>query len=204
MDYSITPQNSEVVFQQGDVRLVFSEPSMAGARQLSNMGAALSAVLAVRPDSAGHHAALQSGLQLANLPGRLQSWPSCPGILLDVGHNPDAARAIAQTLQARDVSSVICVIGMLKDKNALEVAGILDSCVTAWYCAGLDGDRGRSGPDLSREVMKLGREKPILDFENVASAMEMAVENMDETTGILVFGSFSTVEQATDFLSGNC
>ncbi len=204
MDYSITTQNSETVFVQGDFRLVLPEAPLAGAHQLNNMGAALSAVLAVRPDCINHHQALQSGLQTVSLPGRLQSWPTCPKILLDVGHNPDAARAIAQTLRTRDISSLICVFAMLKDKNAMEVAGILDSCVTAWYCAGLVGVRGQSGLDLSRKVLASGSENPILDFDDVASALESAVHNMNETSGILVFGSFNTVEQATDFLSVNC
>jgi folylpolyglutamate synthase/dihydropteroate synthase len=84
------------------------------------------------------------------------------------------------------------------------VAGILDSYVAAWYCAGLGGDRGQSGLDLSREVLKLGSEKPVLDFQNVAQAMEAAVKNMNGNSGILVFGSFNTVEQASVFLAGKC
>jgi dihydrofolate synthase/folylpolyglutamate synthase len=203
-DFSLTAQDSKLEFRQRGKHLVLSDVPMAGAHQLNNLAAALAAVLTVQPDAIDHPALLNTGVQAVNLPGRLQQWPGRPEILLDVGHNPDAARAIAQTLEARSFTSLVCVFGMLQDKRALEVAGILDSYVAAWYCAGLGGDRGQSGLDLSREVLKLGSEKPILDFQNVAQAMEAAVKNMNETSGILVFGSFNTVEQASVFLAGKC
>ncbi|HUJ00644.1 MAG TPA: folylpolyglutamate synthase/dihydrofolate synthase family protein, partial [Usitatibacter sp.] len=70
-------------------------PALRGRWQLNNAAAAIAALdeLAARlPVSVGE---LKRGLANVRLPGRLQSLPGRPQVVLDVAHNPHAARALA-------------------------------------------------------------------------------------------------------------
>src|SRR5438046_1705829 len=72
--------------------------ALRGAWQLRNAACALAALdeLAERlPVSLGE---VKRGLMLATIPGRLQVLPGKPVTVLDVAHNPQAARALADGL----------------------------------------------------------------------------------------------------------
>jgi dihydrofolate synthase/folylpolyglutamate synthase len=168
------------------------------------MATAVAAVCALVPDALEQADALVRGLKSVSLAGRLQPSADCPRVWLDVGHNPHAAQAMAAALQDLRWRPVICVLGMLRDKDAVAVASILDEYVQLWHCAGLGGDRGRSGADLAQEVVKVSGPGRVRDFSDVASALAAALE---ATAGggqqVLVFGSFVTVAEATTFLAAN-
>jgi folylpolyglutamate synthase/dihydropteroate synthase len=73
-------------------------PALRGAFQLKNASSALAALDELRdrlPVSLGE---VKRGLLLATIPGRLQVLPGRPSIVLDVAHNPQAARALAEGL----------------------------------------------------------------------------------------------------------
>jgi dihydrofolate synthase/folylpolyglutamate synthase len=76
------------------------EIGLLGEHQIRN--AALAAAAAVRLRERGAQvpeAALRAGLARARIPGRLEVLGTEPLLLLDVGHNPDGARALAVALR---------------------------------------------------------------------------------------------------------
>jgi dihydrofolate synthase/folylpolyglutamate synthase len=131
-------------------------PSLRGANQLLNAAAALAALEALRYQLVVPQQAVRIGLSQVSLPGRLQILPGVPAIVLDVAHNPHAAAALGQNLDA--MSFFPCthaVIGMLNDKDIPGVVAKLATRVDKWYCAGIEGPRGTSGDDLAAIVRQV-------------------------------------------------
>ncbi len=93
-------------------------PALRGRWQLRNAAAAIAALdeLGERvPVSMGE---IKRGLALVRLPGRLQTLPGRPAIVLDVAHNPHAARALADALgEMGFFENTFAVFAMLGDKD---------------------------------------------------------------------------------------
>lgn len=131
-------------------------PALRGANQLLNAAAALAALEALRPRLVVPQQAVRIGLSQVSLPGRLQIVPGTPVIVLDVAHNPHAAAALGQNLDAMSYfPATHAVVGMLNDKDIAGVIAKLATRVTHWYCAGLEGPRGTSGEELARIVREV-------------------------------------------------
>jgi len=116
-------------------------PRLAGAHQLDN--AAL-AIAMLRHQSAIHvpEAALRAGLGWAEWPARLQRLDTTPlgqrlppgsQIWLDGGHNPAAARAVAETFKGHDLTErpFHLITGMLPTKDGEAFFKAFTSRVTA-------------------------------------------------------------------------
>lgn len=200
-EFHISPATSGYLWRKGSCSIQLPQPPMAGLHQVNNVATALAAVSTLIPDALAAPTVLVRGLESVRLAGRLQVSADCPRVWLDVGHNPQAATAIAAALHERRMAPVDCVLGMLRDKDARAVAAALDASVRHWYCAGVGGDRGRSGLELAREVGKVSRAGNIREFTDVATALRAALENSAAGENILVFGSFVTVSQAAAFLA---
>ena len=107
-------------------------PAMAGAYQLRNAAGALAALEAVRGRLPVSEAAIRQGLRAAQVPGRFQRIARAPEVILDVAHNPEAARALAATLREQPVTGrTLAVVGMLADKDAAAVFAALRGEVDA-------------------------------------------------------------------------
>ena len=68
----------------------------------------------------------------------LQSLGGDPPLVVDVGHNPQAARALAEWLDAQPPARVHAVYGALADKDVAGVIGALGARIDHWHLAGLD------------------------------------------------------------------
>lgn len=131
-------------------------PSLRGANQLLNASAALAAIEALRSSLAVPQQAVRIGLSQVELPGRLQILPGMPSIVLDVAHNPHAASALAQGLDAMPaVPATHAVLGMYADKDVEGVIRHLATRVTHWHCATLDGPRGLAAEQLAEIIRKV-------------------------------------------------
>jgi dihydrofolate synthase / folylpolyglutamate synthase len=203
-EFSIVAHASGCTWRQGAHVVELPRPVMQGAHQVNNMATAVAAVVAVHPDSLYRQPLLAKGLSSVQLPGRLQQHASWRRVWLDVGHNPHAAMAVADALHSMGIQPAICVLGMLHDKDAAAVAEILDGSVQAWYCAGLEGARGRTGAALAREVASVSHSRKVKAFADVATALGAALADTTNEDSILVFGSFVSAGQAAVFLNRNC
>jgi len=136
---------------------------------------------------------IEAAINAVVLPGRLQSL-NIDGrrLVLDVGHNPHAARYLAQQLAGESWS---VVLGMLADKDVEVVSQSLKPIVGRWYLAGLAVPRGLSAESLAaRATAGVGQ-----CYYSVAAAIEAALED-PAGRPVLVCGSFYTVAEALDVL----
>ena len=186
----------------GGLRAGLPFPALRGAYQVSNAAVAITALDTLRdriPVSAG---ALREGLLAVSLPGRFQVLAGRPSTILDVAHNPHAARAFAQTLgQMERARRTVAVFGMLQDKDIAAVVRELRPHVDCWNLAPLPGVRGASVDILERALDDAGVLDEIRRYDDVASAFDAARAEAHADDRILVIGSFLTVSQALASLS---
>jgi dihydrofolate synthase/folylpolyglutamate synthase len=178
-------------------------PALPGAIQFTNAATAIAALEEIAPRLSVPATAIARGLAEVRLPGRFQLIAPATGAprwVLDVAHNPDAARVLARNLNANPIAGkTLAVCGILMDKNAAGIAAIMDDCIDAWWCASIDGTRGRSGEALTN-VIRDQVAVPVRAADSVASACQEALSAAGPQDRIVVFGSFHTVGPALDWL----
>jgi dihydrofolate synthase/folylpolyglutamate synthase len=111
-----------------------------------------------------------------------------------VGHNQDAARVLATSLDALKPQRgrIVVLLGMLADKQPdLFVEG-LKQVVDDWWLLTLNSDRGLSARQLASRIESQARAEYL--FENVADALDHALSSLGNQDIMLVTGSFVTAE----------
>ena len=174
-------------------------PALRGAVQLRNASAALCALDALRARLPVAMQDVRRGLAEVTLPGRFQVLPGRPQVILDVAHNPQAARALAATLAGAGFApEVIAVCGMLRDKDLAGVLRELAPRITRWHLASLPGPRGADAAELARHLSPNQTETFL--YGSPAEAFEAARARASEDDKIVVFGSFLTVGEVMAWL----
>ena len=178
-------------------------PALLGDVQFTNAATAIAALEEIATRLHVPAAAIARGLAEVRLVGRFQLIKPSPGLptwILDVAHNPDAARVLARNLDANPISGkTLAVCGILADKDAAGIASLLDGCIDLWWCASVDGGRGRSGQMLAAELSDVVR-GAVVAADSVAGACTQAAKVAGPQDRIVVFGSFHTVGPALDWL----
>ncbi len=178
----------------GGKRNGLPHPALRGVFQLGNAAACLTALDSLRERLPVTAQDVRGGLLRAEVAGRFQVLPGRPLVILDVAHNPHAARALALNLGGLPVAGeTIAVFAMLKDKDIGGVVGAVKECVTRWLVADAEGARGASADHVEAELARAGVAVPIEKFSDVASAWRAACDLVADNDKIVVFGSFLTV-----------
>jgi len=198
VDFFIERQQQGLLWRRQSQEIRLPEPPLMGPHQYNNLAASLAAVLTLLPAAFAKPQLLAKGIASVQLRGRLQAHPADKRVLIDVGHNPLAAEVVRQTLQTAGKRIKVCILAMLRDKDAGEVVRILDGLVDQWYCAGLQGERARSGAALAESVATFTSEQKLRHFETVSEALVKAADSTGSSDQLLVFGSFHTAAQALE------
>jgi dihydrofolate synthase/folylpolyglutamate synthase len=169
-------------------------PALRGSHQLANAAACLTALDSLRERLPVAAQDIRSGLLNAEIAGRFQVLPGRPQVILDVAHNPQAARALAVNLASMPKSAhTIAVFSMLKDKDIAGVVNAVKDRITHWFAASAEGPRGASAQQLEAALQRAGVSAPVRRFEDVGGAWRAACQIAAENDKIIVFGSFLTV-----------
>lgn len=168
-------------------------PALAGDHQLANAAAALAALAQLAEVLPVSLAAIHAGLANMRLAGRFQRIPGAVEVVLDVAHNPQAARVLADSLRAHPARGKnYAVFALLADKDADGIIEPLKDCFDAWFVAGLAGERGQSGEALAARLRPC-LATPVEVFDDPLSAFRAAGLMAVEGDRITAFGSFYTV-----------
>ncbi len=169
-------------------------PALRGSVQLGNAAAALAALDTLRERLPIAIDDMRAGLLQVELPGRFQVLPGRPAVILDVAHNPHAARALAENLAGieRD-GRTLAVFSMLKDKDIGGVIEAVRNHIHHWFIAALETTRAASVNLLQERLAAAGAGAAVTRCENIAAAHAQACDLAAENDRILVFGSFYTV-----------
>lgn len=173
-------------------------PALRGEYQLVNAATAIAALDALHARLPVHAGAIREGLLSVELPGRFQVLPGRPTIVLDVAHNPHAARALAATLNTMGFHpTTTAVVGMLGDKDIAGVVAAMRPRIDHWIVAPLPGPRGATAQTLREHLFRAGvAPEVITECDSVAAALAAADKRAGDTDRIVVFGSFLTIAAA--------
>ncbi|MDO9893690.1 bifunctional tetrahydrofolate synthase/dihydrofolate synthase [Glaesserella parasuis] len=116
-------------------------------------------------------------------------------VFIDVGHNPHAARYLADRLAEwiQPNRKIYAVFSALVDKDLSGIVEPLEELIDEWHCAGLQGYRGQSGAEVKNKLLTALPNAKAVAYENVIEASQVLFETASEQDIILVFGSFHTV-----------
>ena len=180
-------------------RIELPQPALWAPVQRANAAAAIAALRAL--DRPLPRTAWARGVAAAQVAGRLQRFDrDGVEVLVDVGHNPQAAAALGAALQARPASGrTLAVYAALADKDAAGVVAALQARIDRWYLAGLDGARGQNAGQL-RERLAGTAAAGAVTCADVGQALAAALEQARRGDRVLVFGSFHTVAEALPLL----
>ncbi len=172
-------------------------PALTAPVQLRNAAVAIAALRAL-PETLPE-AAFAEGVRTARVAARLQRFErDGVEIVVDVGHNPQAARALAAWLDATPIDAPTCaVFAALGDKDPAGIVEALAGRIDRWWLAGL-GEAGPRGLDVDAFAARLADTvaADAARAESVAEALAAARREAAPGGRILVFGSFHTAAAA--------
>ncbi len=176
----------------GSLKIDLPLPALQGAFQLNNAACAVAAVQIMRQQLPVNQEALAQGIAQAQNRARFQIIQQQPEIILDVAHNPHAARALASSLKNLPAKRTFAVFSILADKDSDSVISILRDSIDEWFIAPLDLPRGMTLTALTAKLKKHDI-KAIHPHNTIQAAYTAALSQVTENDRIIVFGSFHTV-----------
>ncbi len=172
-----------------------AHPALRGANQLLNAATALAALDSLHERLPMPAQAVRMGLALVELPGRFQIVPGQPVLVLDVAHNPQAAGALAVSLdQMGFYPRTLAVFGVMADKDVAQVIAPLRPLVDAWFVTDLPVPRAAKAADLARDIAAPPHTNTRISTHATPSdALRAALAEATPADRIVAFGSFYTV-----------
>ncbi len=168
-------------------------PSLKGQFQLDNASAVLMALQVMQTSLPIQPQVIAQSLPNIVLAGRFQVLRERPQVIVDVAHNPHAAKALASNLQETAVTGkTIAVMAMLADKDIAQVVAILRPYMDSWHIAALQHARAATQQELL-QALQAAQIEAIQPHQNIAIAFQQAYKQAAENDRIIVFGSFFTV-----------
>ncbi len=205
-DFLVKKSAQSWQYVAGDVQLQLPNLGLIGDFQRNNAACAVHAVQCLSEivpakghnhSSAGLHANIHAALRAVKLTGRFQQIHANPQIIVDVAHNPQAAKSLAQNLQTSACAGkTLAVFAMLADKDMEGVIAAVASEIDDWYLADIHSPRGAKASDLQKILLKYVKKSRMQLFVDVGAAIDSACENAAKNDRIIVFGSFYTAADA--------
>jgi len=184
----------------GSRRAELPLPALGGAAQLANAATALAVLESAEPQLLVPDDAVRRGLAAATLAGRFQVVSGDPEWILDVAHNPDAARILAQSLRMRAAPGrTLAVCGILADKDVGGIVRAMRPVVDQWIAVGLEGPRSLDAGSLAGRIEATGT-GDVRRADDVAAGCRLAGDLARPGDRVVVFGSFLTVGAALSAL----
>ncbi len=174
-------------------------PVLSGEFQLANAACALQALQVLKSRLQVDTEDLRTGLLDIALQGRFQKisreGSGQPDVILDVAHNPHAARGLAENLRrsAYRQGKTIAVFAMLSDKDIAGVLRAVGHEIDEWHVAGIPQPRGLAHDKLAGLVREVLPQAQVSTAVTVGEAFAQACRSAGENDRIVAFGSFYTV-----------
>jgi len=172
--------------------------ALRGRHQVGNAAVVLAVLGLVRAELPVSGGAIREGLVSVELEGRFQVLPGRPTTVLDVAHNPEAARILEAALSDMGFHpETHAVFGMLADKDIRGVVDAVKRRIDRWHVATLPGPRGAPADVLAGHLTAAGvAPASVRIYASIEDAWRGARDAASEADRIVVFGSFLTVAAA--------
>ncbi|MEM7196145.1 MAG: folylpolyglutamate synthase/dihydrofolate synthase family protein [Pseudomonadota bacterium] len=167
---------------------------LQGDHQSSNLGGVLAVIALMQTRLPVSIQQLKKGLAKTRLSGRCQIISESPLEIIDVAHNTDSVRELAEFLSGHPVTgSSRAVAGILEDKDVDQLFRPLLGEFDEWHFVTLEGERGQTGAQLAEKFeaatgisTAVSHSSPVAGYESVRAICQKGDR-------MVVFGSFFTV-----------
>ncbi len=171
-------------------------PALAGEFQLNNAATVLAGLQVINnllPTTQEH---IKQGLKNTSLTGRLQTIYHNPEWLVDVAHNPHAAKQLAKHLHSNPIKGKnIALFSMLKDKDIKQVVKIMSAEVEEWHIVELEGSRSTSLHTLKEIINEKNPNNATLSHQSFSDAIKSIKTTSNLQDRVVAFGSFLVVSE---------
>jgi len=195
-DYHLDQREDSQFVWRSDDREVLLDNVLSGAHQAHNLAGVVAGLSLLLPLDDYSAEQLRTGFHGTHIAGRLQELQSrlACRLMVDVGHNQDAARVLAASMKKlkQDGGRVVVLLGMLEDKQPHLFVEALKPAVDAWWAMTLDLERGLDAAALTKRVA--AQVEVEASFDQVEAALVHALSSLTNQDIMLVTGSFVTVE----------
>jgi dihydrofolate synthase/folylpolyglutamate synthase len=190
-------------WRSGATRLELPPPLLAAPCQLANASAAIAALHALRAPLGWNPQAIGQGVANARVGARLQRFGTSPELIVDVAHNPQAARVLGEWLRSQPFAGrTLAVFGALGDKDVRGVVDALGGEIDGWFLAGLERDspRGLTAEALNALLETAAQpHASLIAHADPAAALAAAFATAQPGDRVLAFGSFFIAAAALVF-----
>lgn len=201
VDYRIDlNQAQQAHYSDAQGALDIASLRLFGRYQWNNAASVMFAVRALASTLPVTESHLLQALTMTEVTGRFQRWHTQPDIILDVAHNPHAARALRDNLQRlrAEGGRIIGVFSMLSDKDIDSVVSILYDEVDAWHIAPIQHPRAASLAYLQQCLARHVSADKLNSYSSLVEALHAGYKKAAKNDKIIVFGSFFTVAAILD------
>jgi dihydrofolate synthase/folylpolyglutamate synthase len=203
--FRVEIRDRDWIWSTNDTRCVLPHPALAAACQHANAAAAIAAIHALRTTLGWNPEAIAKGVASARIAARIERFASAPELIVDVAHNPQAARVLAEWFRVHpSPGRTIAVLGALSDKDVQAIVAALNDAVDVWIVAGLarESPRGLDADSLADRLNGIVGSQAIASrHDDVAPALDAAFALADAEDRIVAFGSFFVAAAALRFAS---
>ena len=172
---------------------------LLGDHQRLNAALALATVDVLASALPVSEEARRAGLERVHWPGRLQviRRSASQTLILDGAHNPDGARTLREALRQNFPSAApTLVLGLLRDKDCVQICRILAPVARKLLLAPVDGPRAASPEELAGICREANPEAEVAACASLGEALERSAED----PLVVIAGSLHFVGQAMVWL----
>jgi len=202
-DFHVEKRTNGWRWHNGGHALDLPPPALEAPSQIDNAASAIAALHALRERIEWSAQALANGVRDAHVPARLQRLRKrgAAELVIDVAHNPQAARTLAQWL-AQNPARTVAIFGALGDKDVDGIVVPLSVHVGAWRLGGLAGatPRGLTAADLHARMRNTAH---VEEHATIDAALDAAAGTAASGDRILAFGSFFVAAAALEWARRN-
>ncbi len=164
---------------------------LAGAHQLENCKTALAAIEVLRHNGLFNicDSQIAAGFEAAVNPARFELISNSPIVVLDGAHNPNGVEALGNAIKRFLADKqIICIIGMLADKDIDSSLKLLENAVNTVYTVPVNNPRALSPDVLMNKCTKYFEN--VRAFDTYQGAFDEALDTARrEEAAVVICGS---------------
>ncbi len=182
------------------IRSALPRPALPGEHQYQNAAGVLMVAELLNKKLPVSQSHIRQGLLNTFVAGRCEIISGDKTVILDVAHNPDSIKSLAQIIQQmvevklvqNKTTTVSALVGMMKDKAIQESLALLSKRVTHWYVVSAPLERAASNEQIAA-IIKTFQPETVATYEQIPEAFRQMQSATKAGDILLVFGSFHVV-----------
>ncbi len=203
IDFSMDRDGDAWHWRRGDAVVPVPSPQLAAGCQPANAAAAIAALHCLHDRLPLPLHAIALGVATAAIPARLQRVRIGAGeLIIDVAHNPQAARVLADWLAQQSDQPSLAVFGALSDKDVAGMLQPLQPYIAEWHLVDLAAETERGRDLLALETDFSAALGPVRRrcWGEVAAALDTLAPRLRDGARVIAFGSFHIAAAALRWL----